>query len=372
MAIQVYDPFPDDDGTIRWWNAGDGTARDLYDPDPVFPTFCSARIAQNGDTTLLVAGQRSPPLGYNKTDLLAAKDTQGDARGVTMDAFRDVYITGQRVLGNSVFRWNYNEFRGLVLDTGGGDPAYPFVDSDGYIKFADGAVIPNFSWSYDTGAVTWNADTDSEGYVYIAGTRSGNKSLWKIDRGANLIWDFDTGSNAIDVAVDADDNIYVVGGRGLGGNTIWKLSSDKAVLDGWSYGINSTLSVAVGLSGVYVGADDEDPLLGHTVMKLGGWGYNTGWRVFGLTVDSDENVYAATAVGILPERNTNWKFDGDGNLLWKIEDTRGQVVVVDADDHPYFGGRSNTRKLDKNNGSTLWTLDSHTSIPDSSGIAIYP
>lgn len=236
----------------------------------------------------------------------------------------------------------------------------------------------NLVWDYDTGDRAAGIAVDSSGNVYIAGKRSGNKSVWKLDSDGNLDWDYDTGDWTARIAVDSSGNVYVVGDRSSNVN-VWKLDSSGS-LD-WSYdtGINAANDVTIDGSGnVFIVFDRSSNV---TVRKLNSsgvsqWSYDTdaksvhspSFAGHGIILDSSDNVFVALSENRL-ETATVWKLNSSGSFQWLYDTggTHAHGIDVDGSDNVYVAGYRGSNKsiwkLD-NNGNLLWSDDTSNQTLD--------
>lgn len=95
-------------------------------------------------------------------------------------------------------------------------------------NFGDGAI-----WSNSTNMVGGSARNtglaiDSSGNLYAVGVRTNNVSVLKInpDTGA-IVASFDTGANALAIAINSSDKIFIVGSKS-GSKCVWRLDTDLA------------------------------------------------------------------------------------------------------------------------------------------------
>ncbi|MBW2978053.1 SBBP repeat-containing protein [Candidatus Woesearchaeota archaeon] len=285
-----------------------------------------------------------------------ANATDGDGDNLT--------YSGEWYKGGSVFvgeYWNkdydftgHDTGRGLVVDSAGNVHIMGLTNGTGSrdcftIKYdSNGNEIWNAT--YDSGA--WDCayskggiDIDSAGDVYVTGETAIDFLTIKYNgTDGSEIWNvtYDGGSNDVsnDLVVDSEGNVYVTGYSRLGGDadifTIKYNGTDKSVL--WSTPFDSGL---------------ED-------------------FAYGVTVDSEGNVYVVGVINATGNRNYHTiKYNGtDGSEIWNVtyytsggSGDSAQAVAVDSQGNVYVTGQAKisispasylTIKYNGTDGSEIW------------------
>lgn len=96
-------------------------------------------------------------------------------------------------------------------------------------KMLDNGASKTDQWQYDTGTDALGICVDDSGNVYVAGARSGSKSVWKLNSSGTKVWDYDTGADAHGICVDNNGFVYVAGVRNSS-KSVWCLDDAGATV----------------------------------------------------------------------------------------------------------------------------------------------
>tara|TARA_R110000744_G_scaffold367101_1_gene476445 strand:- start:386 stop:1699 length:1314 start_codon:yes stop_codon:yes gene_type:complete len=261
------------------------------------------------------------------------------------------------------------------------------TDADGNVfsvaKFtqgADGMMLSKFDsagveqWRRDlrlaTGTTTinynWNncVATDSTGAAYVVAKRydssNGNRTIvWKISTSGSSVWTRELAktnytNDLTQIRIDANDNIYLSGvSPGLGAAetaVLFKMNTSGATV--WQryystgYGSNNTeaYGVDVDSSGnIYTAGETFDDQIGNRFMAAK---YNSSgtlqWKKtisdsntiasgYGVSVDSNDNIYMSGF--LIPSSLVGYlvKLDSSGAIVWQRENGDGRTYQVETD-----------------------------------------
>jgi len=260
------------------------------------------------------------------------------------------------------------------------------VDSDGYVYVAgtrnasnvsvwkldgdDGSTLASYDAGATTQAIALTPNTDTP-YVHVVGTGTAaakNQHLWKLNTDLELQWLADIGDDTkvmYGVAVDDDGNVYVTGdrntlwnGNGSGSGVqrnVWKLDSDG------SFTASIDLGATINLVGLALLENRTVAVVGPAVSGVSIW-----WTDFSTTLGTG---YAGTspkavtidkdgrtiAVGANTTGINLWVFDVDYNLVATADVGGGSVDLNGV----ATDSEGNIFVVgDLANGSNVWKLGS--------------
>lgn len=300
--------------------------------DTKYADFYMAGESINGATSYKY---NSSPVGLNAPIL----DHGGEVFSLTKDTSGNYYTVGAIVGGVTTRKYDsagtelWNNNHGATVNK-------VAVDSNGdvYIVGSRGAanrVIRKYNssgtqqWAHSPTNQLDGLHIGTDGNIYAVGSASNNVSVWVYNPAGSLVNSFYAGGITLDVVTDADGNIYTAGWVTEGGTTR-KFDSSGNIL--WQQNHGSIVaSIALDSQGnVFTGGYSVG---GQSLRKYGNggnliWSRNAGGRVWDIAVDANDNVFAA---GNLQNNRTTFRFDRGGDLMWTLnQGARVRSILIEG------------------------------------------
>ena len=196
-------------------------------------------------------------------------------------------------------------------------------------------------WTNNLGVPVQGLRVSSTDYVVTVGV----DQIRKIGSDGTVLWtQTHTVSGLLSVNIDDNDYIYVAG-QSLYSTPYLNItkytSSGTFVVGGQNVTTSQVSDIAIGSDGIYVSklaTSDNVTKYDFDLNVLWTRTYSNA-NIYGLTVDSNNNVTVCGARGTSPLGSVH-RYDADGNLLWSYEHGTSTVykVAVDSTGNVYFGG----------------------------------
>ena len=354
--LSGFNPSADLDGKRRIdFLVGDLLDEQLFGSSPgPFMSWGDTFILGDWQTAYYVEEDENS-LGLNQFALIIDFNPSEDI--IQLHGTSQDYELVETSLGTAIFWRQGNNFD--LIGVVGGIPAQNLSLDGNYFNFKGTTSPDTFlekAEQIGTAGVDYlfSSSVDVEGNLYVgggtdgslAGQNLGARDAWlsKYDSNGNQLWSKQFGTSGaeliFDTAVDKNNDVYVTGNTtgGLGNNTnqggvdVFLAKYDS---DGNQEWIKQFGTVTFeDYTHVTTDKDGNVYLSGHTIGSLGGENQNVG-QVLGQGAD-----------GGIPSTDTYiFKFDSDGNELWKtqlgtvtLDDNWG--VVIDQHGNVFLGGNT--------------------------------